>query len=644
MAVYYQYQVDIPKEHVTIERQSDGKPALIKYVLSAPYDRSKGYACPKRTIIGHQVIGSVTKMHPTTQYRDIFPVQWEKIANEQVKPSVKSIGMFTAMQAINSKNGIKDILDTVYGINKSGAMVDYAMYSILHNTNAASGFASKMCNTLLYSPDPYSESWYSRLLEKEMTQEMDLLLRKKWALQCREDGVEDVWLCIDGSNDDCQSKGVELAEKGHAKSGKNINIVSFTYAVTNEGKPVTYDVYRGGLVDKKAMKTIIDFLDECGISIRGVILDRGYCDANAIRYLNEKKIAYVIMVKGNPEGYGELIQEYGSKIKMNAQYLIPHTFLFGYQKKVQLFKNYDHEDHVTLFYDYQNGNERVSALLKNLYEEMSRVEKLILSGKTPIIQSKYKSYLTIKTKESAKEYPPAQYIEIVTEALQEALDEKGLYSIVTSQEMTPAQVHGLYSSRNASETEYMLIKSQLGYGKIRVHYTQGVRAKFTLGFITTIIRYEIEQAAKGLDRNTNQMALDLKKLQALKINDVYTYTHVESERQKAFFRNLGSNMEDLLDESVKFENDRISGKVPAPRYRKTGPQIGSNRKQNNGTGEVLPKKSGVAPGTKRGTTNKDGSPRKKPGVPKGTKRSMYNKDGSLRKRPGPKGKETANMG
>ena len=95
--------------------------------------------------------------------------------------------------------------------------------------------------------------------------------------------------------------------------------MSFTYAVTNEGKPVTYDVYRGGLVDKKAMKTIIDFLDECGISIRGVILDRGYCDANAIRYLNEKKIAYVIMVKGNPEGYGELIQEYGSKIKMNAQ-------------------------------------------------------------------------------------------------------------------------------------------------------------------------------------------------------------------------------------------------------------------------------------------------------------------------------------
>ena len=38
MAVYRYLKVDIPKEHVTIERQSDGKPALIKYVLEAPYN------------------------------------------------------------------------------------------------------------------------------------------------------------------------------------------------------------------------------------------------------------------------------------------------------------------------------------------------------------------------------------------------------------------------------------------------------------------------------------------------------------------------------------------------------------------------------------------------------------------------------
>ena len=33
MAVFRNLQVDIPKESVTIEKQKDGKPALIKYVI-----------------------------------------------------------------------------------------------------------------------------------------------------------------------------------------------------------------------------------------------------------------------------------------------------------------------------------------------------------------------------------------------------------------------------------------------------------------------------------------------------------------------------------------------------------------------------------------------------------------------------------
>ncbi|MBR1635507.1 MAG: hypothetical protein IJ682_10660 [Lachnospiraceae bacterium] len=108
-----------------------------------------------------------------------------------------------------------------------------------------------------------------------------------------------MWLCIDGSNDDCRSTGVDIAEKGHAKSHKNVNIVSFTYAITNDGLPVTFEIYRGGLVDAKAMKKILDFLAECGISLRGVILDRGYCDRNTLKYLNSHSIPYSLSFSSN---------------------------------------------------------------------------------------------------------------------------------------------------------------------------------------------------------------------------------------------------------------------------------------------------------------------------------------------------------
>ena len=111
------------------------------------------------------------------------------------------------------------------------------------------------------------------------------------------------------------------------------------------------------------------------------------------------------------------------------------------------------------------------------------------------------------------------------------------------------------------------------------------------------------------------------------------YTHIALEKSM--------RLEDLINESVRFENDRLAGRVPAPRHRKPGPKKGSHRKKHDENGKVIPGKSGVKPGTKRSALNQDGTPRKKPGVKPGTKRSMYNKDGSLRKKPGPKPKEAS---
>ena len=627
MAVYKNIEIEIPKSHVTIERQRDGRPALIKYVIEAPYDREKGYARPKRTTIGHQVAGSTTMMHPTTQFAEIFPSQWEKISSEKVRPSIKKIGMFTACQSINAKTGIKDILDSVYGTDHANAMIDYAMYSIIHHTDNAEGFAYKMRDELTYSKELYSDSYYSRLFEERMSKEMELDFKRKWALQCKENGLEGVWLCIDGSNDDCESKGVEIAEKGHAKSRKNINIVSFTYAVTPDGKPVTYDVYRGGLVDAKAMKAILDFLDECNIKVYGVILDRGYCDTKAIRYLVEHGIAYIIMVKGSPDGYESVLGKCAGKIKMNADYLIPHTYLFGCQQEVQLFKNYDHKDYLTLFFDYRNASDRITALLKKLYKEMLRLEESILKGEKPSVDKAYGNLLSISND---------QCVEINRANLQSLLEEKGMYSIVTSSEMSPADVHSLYASRSSSETQYRLVKTQLGYGAMRVQYTAGVRAKFTVGFIASVIRHEIEKAACSVERDTNQIVRELELIEARKLNGVYTYTHTENARIKAFFSSMSETAQILIDESVKYENDRQAGRMPTPRHRKTGPKKGKHTRLLDQQENVATKRSGVSKGTKRGDTNKDGTPRKKPGVKAGTKRGKYNKDGSLRKKPGPK--------
>lgn len=70
----------------------------------------------------------------------------------------------------------------------------------------------------------------------------------------------------------------DIAEKGDVKCHRNTNIVNYILAVdASTCKPVTYQVNNGGMVDSKAFQKIITVLKGAGISVEGVILDRGFC-------------------------------------------------------------------------------------------------------------------------------------------------------------------------------------------------------------------------------------------------------------------------------------------------------------------------------------------------------------------------------
>lgn len=629
MAVFRDKKVPIPRmTGITINRGDNNK---VLYVLSAPYNSARGYAEPKRVVIGYVCKDDTKLMHPTDKYRLLFSNDWQKLFQETPQPIVKHLGIYAVVQAVNMKSGIQDRLEAVLGKPASDRILDYAMYSILCHSDSSAQFESRMADQMLFSGKAYSDSSYSRLFEEQISRSDILAFRKAWAQQCREEGTSEVWLCIDGSNDDCGSKGVEIAEKGHAKSKKNVNIVGFTYAVTQEGLPVTFDIYRGGLVDAKAMQEIIGFLHGCGISVRGVILDRGYCNMRAVTYLRQKGIPYVIMIKGQPDGYAEIVRTYGNEIRMKAEHLVEGSYLFAIQQRARLFEGQGWDDFITLFYDYRNASDRITRFLEKLYREAGRIREVIAKGGSPEVSKDYKKYLTINETDGRKA------VELDRAALQEAIDGKGLYGILTSEGMAASDVHWLYASRNASETQYMFVKTQLGYGKLRICNTQGAYAKFMVGFVASVIRYEIEQAAKELGRSATEMINEMNRLEAVNINGTYVYAHTENCRQIEFLKNLGSGIE-LLDEVTKDENDRISGRTPTARHRKTGPKKETARAKSPSAKDkaTQKKKPGPKPGTIRTSVNKDGSERKKPGPKPGYKHGEFNKDGSPRQKPGPK--------
>lgn len=84
----------------------------------------------------------------------------------------------------------------------------------------------------------------------------------------------------------------------------------------------------------------------------------------------------------------------------------------------------------------------------------------------------------------------------------------------------------------------MQVKTQLGYGVVRMQYTQGVRSKFTLGFVASILRYEVEQASKGTNKSDNQIVQELESVEAQKVNDVLLSLIRKTDTCNSFSKHL----------------------------------------------------------------------------------------------------------
>ena len=400
-----------------------------------------------------------------------------------------------------------------------------------------------------------------------MSKEEILTFRKNWAIQCKKDGVDSVWICIDGSNDECESTGVEIAEKGHNKTGKNKKIVSFTYAVTQDGKPVTYDLYPGGLVDSIGMKKVIDFLKECEINIEGVILDRGHCTSRALRYLSEQKIRYIIMVKGCKDLVSQAIVENRGTFEDEWEKAIPYHDVSGTTVKRPIFKKDVEERCFHLYYsDFRKAKERTK-LNHQIQEQKEFLEGL--KGTETEIDKSFSPYfdLIYYEKEGKK---ILQVVREREDVISDAIKLCGYFCIITSSEMTAAEALELYKSRDDSEKLFRGDKSYLGARSERVYSGESIDTKIFIEFVATIIRNRIytklKDEAGRMDHRPNYMTVpaaisELEKIEMLKgADNAYVLDHAVTAKQKNILKafgmtaaNIQAQVNDLSSDLIRIE-------------------------------------------------------------------------------------------
>lgn len=606
---YKDIVVKIPKEaHISFSTKR------VYIITQKNYRRDKGYNQDSRKIIGTYI--NSEEMHPNANFKELYPAQWAEVTKTKTLPGNKKIGMKAAVSSIVEKEGIKKDLDSVFGIESSSAILDYAMYAIENHSDVTEQFEKAMDNRFLFSDKAHSDNWYSTFFNKGIESADCTKFKNGWAKHCKDLGYEDVYLCLDGSNNDCQASDVEIAEKGHSKSRHNVNIVSYMYAVAaTDGMPISFVEYRGGEVDSKAIMELIEFLTAFGFKVKGAIIDRFFCFKPVLDFLESKKIEYVVLMTANVSGKAIMMSRYAEKIRWNVSDYIRTSEIFGITDRAPIFKNSEHDSYIHLYFDWKNGGERAIKLIGDTYAEYDKAMSDVSAGNVPQIDGKFKDYLSVKQTDSNYE------VEFNHEKLQDVVNGKGFSAIATSEEMTAEQADLKYRSRDNSEVCYKFVKKHLGFATTRVYSENSVRSKFFICFVASIIRHYILQAAKQSKISTNLALREISLLEAkLLPDDNYIFIHNENQRQKTLMSLLGIS-EELIAEIITDENNFNHGIVERRRRRKPGPKRGSHNNKYDEDGNIIPRKPGPKPGSHHKTLKlkKDGTPKQKPGPKPGSK-------------------------
>ena len=623
-SIDYNIIVDIPADaHVC----SDNR---VYVVIEKRYYQQLGYNLDHRMWIGKAI--SEKQMHPNDTYKEKYRETLEGVQHLNLPEYTLRIGLYCCCLSIALANGLYSDLNMFFGPESANLIMDYAMYSLAEKSNVAKDFQGAMADRMLFLGRAYSDSWIQEKFSQSITDNQIQAFKIQWLKRCKENGIDEVWLCVDGSNNDCNAQ-IDEAEKGKAKSHKNTNIISFMYAVDQNGKPILSKTYRGGRVDCRELSEMVALLTQCEIKIKGIILDRGFCDISSIEYVETAGYDYVIMMKETTYGFQEMLTLHRDELRMIWNTALGNG-LYGTVDTVKLFGKHEKEACVALIWDSRNGVERSNYLVDEILSFLEESEELITAGKKPVVPKKYDKYL--KVKEAGDSYT----VEVQEMQLQDAIFGKGYYALISSKTLTAKAINDIYDLRDASEKQYAILKTQLGYNVFRAHQMHGINVRENIAFVASILRNELLMKCKQLkprmDLNKGLKELDQVVIH-LGADNCYHAMQNCNGRQIMLLGSLQVT-QDNLDYVAEYENRRKNKETVSPvqtlsdkshdqntnssaTKKIQGIPEGSKAKGSSAKlrAAQAPKRRGRPPKNPQSAEQKEQIEKRKPGRPKGSK-------------------------
>ena len=533
--MYLGCRVKIPKDGGNITVKTINGTPYVYIERGRTYSKEKKYSIPKRTCIGKRDNEQPDFMFPNEKFLKFFPR--EALPSEKdgrIRSGCLHVGVFFVVRKVISDYKLDEMIARIIG-QDAGLFLDLAAYSIITEDNAGQYYPDYAYNHALFTDDMkvYSDSKVSDFL-KDVTVDQRIQFLNEW--NSKRDHREKIYISYDSTNKKSQAGEIEMVELGHSKEGIEEDI--FNYAVAydrNNREPLFYESYPGSIVDVSQLQHTLKKAKSYGYEHIGFILDRGYFCKENIRFMDDNKYDFVIMVKGMKSLVSSLILEVQGSFENDRRNSIRAYKVSGTTVKRKLYAGDSRERYFHIYYDdgkkagererFEDRIDRMSRKLRDLMEEPVRPG------------GDYKKYFDLVFWHEGLE--DEKFMSGIERAC-------GYFVIVTSAKMTAKEALVLYKSRDGSEKTFRADKSYLGARSERVYSNESVDTKIFIGFVATIIRSRIYTLLKDevdrLDKKPNYMTVpaaikELEKIEMLKgADNEYNLDYAVTATQKTILK------------------------------------------------------------------------------------------------------------
>lgn len=549
--MYYNFTVPIPEVKGKITRMKKGNLTYIQLETGRNYLKDRKYTIPIRVSIGKIDPEHPGMMYPNEKYADYFldtPMPQER--PESDRSCALRIGSHVVIKKVLEDYKLPAILEKHLGSN-SGLFLDLVSFMLIDEENVGLHYPDfAFCHPLFSDQMKiYSDVAVSRMLNS-IGKDQIIGFLNDWNKD--RDHSQKIYISYDSTNKNCSAGDIDLVEFGKAKDDKGVPIFNVSVVFDKSNRvPLLYEEYPGSITDVSQFTYMVDKVREYGYSKIGFILDRGYFSKDNIRYMEENKFSFIMMIKGRKKLVASLVDKNRNTFETVRSCAIRSYKVYGKTVESRLYDDDIRNRYIHIYFNPSKQAAEREQLEQRIEKFRIFLEKHI--GTDTKFSNTYLDYFKLTYDKKGCLISVREREDVIERSLRLC----GYFCIVTSDRMTASEALIQYKGRDISEKLFQADKTFLGSGCMRIHSSRALSAKLFVEFVALIVRNRIYNLLKEtmtrLETRANYMTVpkairELEKIEMIRRNNGrYLLDHAVSKKQKIILSSFGLSEADMTE-------------------------------------------------------------------------------------------------